>query len=263
MENGYLLTGEDGYFINSLDKAKIQAIYEPVIIDLIEVYKAVFQNNLLSVYLRGTVASGTATPYLSDIDTIAIGNKPADDAYKQSLEEEYRGLFSKYPFISRFDCLYVTYHDLLHRTSRERFQFIVKYLSICVYGQDVSSQMRLFAPGKDIIFNLPELKRRITAVKDEFHAASDPVQIKQTCVLIMKLLVRAGFELCIENEKRFTRDLEQSFIIFCKHYPVKKREMKEALDLALVPTEDKETILLILDELGMWLLETYEKQTGN
>ena|ERR1700733_5601090 len=258
MEAGYLLIGEDGCFINSLDKSKIQAIYEPAIIDLINIYKEVFKTDLLSIYIRGSVAAGTATPYLSDIDTIAIGNKQADDSYKQSLEEKCQPLFNKHSFISKFDSLYITYHDLLTRTSKERFQFIIKYLSVCVYGEDVSSQMRLFAPDKDIVFNLPELRRRIQAVKNDFNAELDSVKIKQTCVLIMKLLIRAGFELCIEREKRFTRDLDQSFITFSEYYPDKKKEMKKVLELALYPTDDKKVILRMLNKTGMWLVTTYD-----
>lgn len=258
MTDHRLTVGQDGFFTNPFEISNIQDRYLPIIDEVIKNYRDIFQPNLLSIYLRGSVASGSAIEYVSDLDMIAIGNKNFDKSYKKLLEQKNARLFQEFPFITKFDCSYITLFDLLNRGYRDRYQFIIKHLSICIYGEDISTQLKKFAPTKEIIFNLPRLERRIENTKTELDEELSSDQIKQICVIIMKLLVRCGFELCVERESFFTRELSTIFSIFSKYYPSKKDEMNEALALVLNPTDNKAIIHRILDQLGMWLVLNYK-----
>jgi len=57
----------------------------------------------------------------------------------------------------------------------------------------------------------------------------------------------------MEKEKCFTRDLYPCYKLFSKYYPEKEREMKEVLFLAINNTNDRQKILDILRNIGIWI----------
>ena len=74
----------------------------------------------------------------------------------------------------------------------------------------------------------------------------------------MKRILRTAFELVMEKEESFTRDLYPCYELFSKNYPEKEKEMKEVLFLAINNTDDKEKILEILNGIGIWITEKVE-----
>lgn len=260
MGSARILTDNNGFFINDIDKTNIQDLYYPAIVGLNNNFQAAFRDKLHSVYLRGSVARGEAKPPISDLDILCIVQGKIQEEEKEKLTISNEFLLQKNKFISRFDCEYINYHELLHNSSYIQYQFIVKHLSVCIFGLDISPRINRFKLGKEIIEHLPQLRIRIERIKQKLCKDIEPAQIKIICTHIMKSIVRSGFELCIENENFYTKDLNECTMIFYKYYPAQKEKMKLAFLLAIEPTDNKAAITQTLDELGIWLVQTFEKQ---
>ena len=69
----------------------------------------------------------------------------------------------------------------------------------------------------------------------------------------MKRILRAGYELVMEKEKGYTRDLYPCYAGFTKYFPEQGSEMRQVLQLALNPTENISTIKNILSTIGMYV----------
>ena len=148
--------------------------------------------------------------------------------------------------------------DLFNNPAFIKYQFIIKNLSLCIFGEDVSEQIKKFKPTNEIIENLPLLKTRINKIKNKFNQKLTSEETQQICLSIMRSILRAGFELCIEKEKCFTKDITHCLMIFSKYFPAQKEKMKVVFDLTIVPINDKQKITNILDDLGMWLMNIYQ-----
>ena len=93
----FLPTNRQGYIVNQGGRPKIQPAYRPIIE---EIEKSCFDNlgpNLLSIYLRGSVALGWAKRGISDVDGVAVIKKPMTRKKllwtvheSQRLEKKYR-----------------------------------------------------------------------------------------------------------------------------------------------------------------------------
>lgn len=69
----------------------------------------------------------------------------------------------------------------------------------------------------------------------------------------MKRVVRTGFELVMARTHKYTRDLYPCYKEFSKYYPKRKNEMRKALQLCIVPTDNVKEISFLLNSLGKFL----------
>lgn len=66
------VTDRDGYIINHSDWNKINPIFLPVIYDVVNTYSTHLQDDLHSVYIRGSIPKGIGIEGVADLDTIAV-----------------------------------------------------------------------------------------------------------------------------------------------------------------------------------------------
>lgn len=138
--------------------------------------------------------------------------------------------------------------------SSENFQFLLKTQCIPVYGKNIINELPKFKIGKAAFAHTSTLEKDIKAVHDWLENETDREEIKDICIWIMKRIVRIGFELVMEKEKCFTRDLYPCYDLFSKNYPSKKEEMHQAIFLAVYPTENKDLILRTIQSIDNFLL---------
>jgi tRNA nucleotidyltransferase (CCA-adding enzyme) len=68
----YLSQEENGFIVNDLSIEKIDEKWLPILETIVETYQAKLGENLVSVYLRGSVARNLAVDNISDLDTFAL-----------------------------------------------------------------------------------------------------------------------------------------------------------------------------------------------
>jgi hypothetical protein len=82
----------------------------------------------------------------------------------------------------------------------------------------------------------------------------DAATVKAWCQWIMKRLVRTGFELLMEQEQTYTRDLYPCYVAFSRHFPAQERQMQHVLARAIEPSDNKEELAEFLDVFGAWII---------
>lgn len=254
----YLEVDKDGFVLPVDQNIEIQTKWKPIISDVIEFYKD-HLDGIISIFIRGSVAKGQAVEGVSDLDSFCIvenGTKLFRDIpkIKEKFVEE---LQIKYPFCTHAEISSTQYLHINKEVSERKRSIIselIKTQSVCVYGKDLSKDIKPFRVYEMIghaLFIEGELdKLPGYFLEDE----GNPEELKETCIWISRRLVRSGFDLVMEKENKFTRDLYLCFESFSKYYPNMENQMKEILNLSLNPISDVDKINIYLSNICPWLI---------
>ena len=241
---------KEGFLINPSSQRKIQEEWKPLINDIVTWYKDTFGDSLANVYIRGSVAKGEAISGVSDIDTFAyITSKDfSNDSLKKQKKVFIKKLIQKHALATGVELETIPVEE---STTREDMIFLNQ--SLCVYGKPIP--VRKMKPNKEVIFHVYDIEKDIQWVKEFLKKENADTDIRNSCVWIMKRILRTGCELVVERSHKYTRDLYPCYEIFSKYYPEKSEDMKKVLFLALNPTTQKEEIEKVLHVFEGWLEE--------
>jgi hypothetical protein len=264
-EVGSLLSiDSQGYLLNAAHMSKIQRPWKEAVDEIVLLYQTYFGHRLHSLYLRGSVAKGTAIEHFSDIDIMALLRGPvtrSDEiwAYKthQELEKKYKFATSIRPDFIVWEEVFSP--DMTLRSFHFNFLFTLQTQGICLYGEDISPHLPPIKCDKvTALLLLQDLDVLFERVKNDFSQKQRDKYIKELCQWIMKAMIRNSFLLFMEREKAFTRDLYPCYLVFTKYYPHQQESIKKCLEYAINPISDKTEIIFYLDNFGMWLKEQIE-----
>ncbi|PIZ45515.1 hypothetical protein COY32_05210 [candidate division WWE3 bacterium CG_4_10_14_0_2_um_filter_41_14] len=243
----------DGYLVNNLLETSIVEPWKGVVDEMIVTYKEILSGSLHSIYVRGSVARGTAVEGISDIDSIAVVNlEPGSFEDKQELLREIAiGFEKKYPFSVFVELQAKPLQPILDLENRI-FRVLVHTTSICVYGENLATILPPIKPGSESVvvsYNFPTILNEAIEQfsNSEFHVKA------WHCRKLMRNLVRSGFEIVMEREQLWTRDLYPSYAYFAKNYPDYKDDMYQALTYSLNPMVDREKVLFLATNLGRFV----------
>lgn len=241
----------DGKLYMPTSKVHIQREYKSPIKDVLNFFKSLNNENIHSIYLRGSIIFGSGVKNFSDLDFFIITLHPLRDFDRQLIRRNMDKLNKKYPFITKFDLGYFTLDQILSMKEN----VLIKLTSICIYGKDIKDKIKSPKPGKDITISLSliegEMAKTRQEIKNGFYNKTNTTSM---CLWIMKRIVRSGLEIVSEKEGCFTRDLDECFKKFIKYYPSKKECMQKALSFAIQPTTNIKLIKDIFDDIGDWLV---------
>lgn len=243
---------EDGYVVNPTSYEKIQKEWKPVIDDTVEWYKETFSDDLINVYIRGSVAKGEAIKNMSDLDTFAFVDLQWDEIEEAFTNSDIPNIKEKYSFVTD-----VEIHVEPIERSEEQNNVILLNQSLCVYGEPLD--VPKLKPGKEMVIHAPYIGKRLEKLERFMNEEQSDEDIQETCVWFMKGLLRSGCEIVMERSGKYTRDLYPCYKIFSQYYPKKEKDMKEVLQLALNPTTDKSKIEKIMKNIGGWMKNEAEK----
>lgn len=246
------LLDQEGYIINDLSLDNLQQEYKDILQQLIEMYQYHFGDYLHSIYLRGSVAKGQAIPNLSDLDTVAISHQKLTSETLKKREVIWNTLENKYPFVKGVEIHFESLEEVMKSGN---FQFLLKTQCVFIFGKNIIPELPKFKIGKAAYPHSPTLGKDLEQTMEWLKDEDDASEIKDICMWIMKRVVRVGFELVMEREACFTRDLYPSFERFSKHYPIYKTPMLDALELAVFPTDHKGQIKEVLDAIVPFLIQ--------
>lgn len=258
---GYLEVDLNGFIVKRASSKLIQEKWSPVIQEVIEAYKKHFNKNLLSVYIRGSVVKGEAIDQLSDIDSFAIVDSTEDEINTEWGKQFSEETVTVYPFVKGVEIFAGTPQQA--RDLNRAIHIMLKTQSVCVFGVDISDQILPLKPGKESSIHFRSLQSDLRESIDFFEPADEePDEYFMQCSWIMKRVLRTGFELVMEKEQRYTRDLYPCFENFSKYYPAKRDLMHQTLEFAINPASDPEVVLPILKEWFLWMPAQIEQVFG-
>ncbi len=256
-----MITDAEGFLISDCHYDKIVAPWRNAVDEIKHLYLQTFGDIIHSLYVRGSVARGTAIENRSDIDTLAIILKNPNDINFDKFMRGKHALEEKFYFSTGIDAGFIEYDKLLgdasntHQTNRLfHDKFTLKNQSVCIHGNDVITQLPSFKPdtytAKHFYINLATI---FSTFEQKTRDQQDKDNIKFWCVWVMKIIIRMGFIIVMDKEKTFTRDLFPSYTIFAKYFNEKKDDMKMALNFAINPIDDLGVITHFLNVFGRWM----------
>lgn len=253
-------TDDHGFIMNDSSTSNINAEFQKVIDEAIETYRLYLGNDLHSVYVRGSIPRGLGIVNVSDVDTIAILNKRVEDidlGWRDKVEQD---LNDKFKIVKGVELSFYYIEDILQNNRFSIIPFMIKTHSVCVYGNDLSARLPQYKADKTLgNEHLFYLKDQITLAKKDLYHNEDRNDILDCCGWIMKIIVRAGLALLIEEENKYTRDLFPAFQVFSDYYPEREPDMQQAVQYAIDPISDAHKIICFLDEFGDWIIDEAEK----
>ncbi len=254
---GTILTVDDeGYLVSQSSQEKIIPPWDVVVGGIRDKYVEELGDKLQSLYMRGSVGRGNAIEGVSDIDGLAVvyGNpKNIDWSWVEDFASQAT---EKYPFVAGVDMMQQSYEAILSG-DKKIAAFLVKTMSACVYGEDLGPRLPSVKPGRDAVVACWNIESKVSP---EYLAKNSTITSAQKMRWVSKQILRAGFELVMEQEQAFTRDLYPCYELFSKHYPDKEPVMRRALEMALWPTNDDEALRGLLNDIGPWLIEVVQKK---
>lgn len=250
----------EGFILNDASMENIQPVFLRVIDEVVKEYRLHLKEELHSIYIRGSVPRGLGIEGVSDLDTIAVTNKCMQELDVDWVEKTEGDMDYRFPQINGVEFSFYYIEDILQTETFAMIPFMIKTHSVCVHGEDIKGQLPNYKA--DITLeneHLVNIGDQIRRAKEDLDGNEDLEDIEDSCVWIMKIIVRAGLALVIEEEQVYTRDLYPAFQLFSRHYPEKESDMKQALEYALNPVDDPDELLSFLNEMGEWMIHESEK----
>lgn len=250
----YLAPDADGYLQSIAKGSNIVEPWSDAVSALVRACVSTLPRCLHSIYVRGSVAKGTAIPGVSDLDSVVVltprASLPEGRASLNRLGQESEAAFLRaYPFVNGVETHVVAYDVALARTSPDAF--ILKVESACVHGEDLTPLIKPFRIGPEIALQTRHFRSHLDEFLTEYP--DEPVADRPEFIAwILRRFLRLGMELVMIEEQRFTRDLYLCWDSFSKHYPAESGRMRRALELAVNPVADSTTERFVRS-FGTWL----------
>lgn len=250
----YLPQDAEGYILNDTSWQKIPKPWHIVLHQIIESYDLELGNELHSVYLRGSLARGTQVDGFSDVDTFALVHRPnlrwVEASWQAALQAK---LQKRHPFVKEVEIMLSSFdEDIVDSYPGLAMQ--IKTQSLCLHGPDCGQYLAAYKPSKNmmIYYRWLEMDLKSFSAKEKIT--------KEDCRVLMKRIVRAGFELVMVKEGRFTSDLYFCYQAFGKYYPEYEENMKEVLYFYLNPIANKKRLIMKIHSFGNWLVAQINKE---
>jgi predicted nucleotidyltransferase len=249
----------EGYLLNITNKERIPPHWKEIIETVKEVGLETLGENVISIYVSGSVARGVPDEKNSDLDMFAIVREPVPEEEQRNISETIQTrLGADIKKKVGFHMFPLT--KILGDASSSRRQFLVKLLSMPIYGEDFRDMLPEFKANKETARILCEdIAARIEKSKEQLRVIDDEEIIKLIGRKLMKKFIRQGFYPIMIDKEIYTSSSETASILFAQAYPEKAELMQKAYEICKEPTGDKEKILAVVDALGPWLIEEAKK----
>lgn len=256
----FCLNDSDGYIINDASIEKIDSTFYTLIEKVVKTYRRQLGADLHSVYIRGSIPRGLGILGVSDLDTICVTTKKISDIELEWVKSAEEELNKDFKCVNVVEMSFFYLDDICNTSTFSIIPFMIKTHSICAFGENLSDQLPSYKADR-ILANehIINLKDQIVQAKEDLRGNEDKEDILDCCVWIMKIIIRAGLALVMEEEKQYTRDLYPAYEAFSRYYPEEKEKMLQALQYAINPTHNTDELILYLNDMGVWMMEASEK----
>lgn len=258
---------KNGFIVNEASIKKIQPYYRKILEEINQFYIDKLGNNLLSVYIRGSVSVGRAKPYISDIDSVAIVRRKLTEKDLSWVVRATNELEKKYPKAGLIELTVISLKELLKSKNYKNLRVYLKTQSVCIKGKDILSQLPKIKPGKELaIYLYGNLSKELEVLKKIFSNRKinrdylfQKRSIKFWCVWMTRTLLRAGLGLVMVEKPVYSQDLKTCFSVFIEKYPEYKKEMKQLLKWSIKPTNNKKQLFIFLNNFTPKFLKIWEE----
>jgi uncharacterized protein len=254
----FLATDEHGHLLSDADADKIVSPWREAIDYARDLEILRLGNRLHSLYLRGSVARGTAIPGRSDIDLFAV---LFDDSAPRPAPPEFGDFLGRYPFVAGIESSHITLaniHGPFHY-----YRFVMKVSAVCIHGEDLLPAIAPCTTDLPVAQEWFRIFPHVIAhIVTGLKQSSEETEKMRFCLDLMKAFLRAGMLLVMKRWRAYTRDLYPSYQSFSTYYPEQEPAMKRCLEFAVNPTSDPQLLLPFATDLAEWMQRAAEAEFG-
>lgn len=258
---------KNGCVVNEASFEKIQPYYRKILKEINQLCIDKFDNNLLSIYIRGSVSVGKAKPYISDVDSVVIVRKSLARKNLLWIAEIANDLEKKYPKAGLIDLTIISQKELLKSRKYKNLRVCLKTQAVCLKGKNILPQLPKVKPSKNLaIYLYGDLSVQLENLKKIF---SDKITnreylfqerpIKFWCIWMARVLLRAGLGLVMVKKPVYSQDLKTCFSIFVEAYPEYRKEARQLLEWSVRPISNKKQLFNFLGNFGPKFLKLWQK----
>jgi len=259
----------EGLIINSGKAELIQTEYKIILDKVLNCcLENISKDNLIGIYIRGSVAVGRAIKNLSDIDCVVIVKENISNCRWKILLSE--NIIRMFPFVTMLDLTIVTQNDIVSSQSLIRLKTNLVAQSVCLYGKNIFDTISSVKPDRKLAINLyKNLRCELTELRDYFSSNGIEKEFQKVirppkfwCVWIMRDIIRSGLALVMIDKPVYSQDLETCLEVFSQTYPEYQNMMQQALILERNSTNDKGVVLGFLDSFLTDYLALWKKKAN-
>lgn len=222
----FLSVDELGYVKPDVAIDHIGNIWKPVVAFISDAL--INRRGVRSVYLRGSIPRGLAIEDLSDADFVYLSetNFESDDG---ALEQ---AVGSRFPFVKGLELTRLdrnTLERIRRPQRRPYFQMLLKTQCLFLAGEDVARDIAPFQLGTEMVshvFSLQGEFSRLPRLLEEGRKTGVEQAMHQW---FSRRIVRSGFEVTMDRNDHFTRDLYLCYEQFARFYPGRAEQMFRVL----------------------------------
>jgi len=145
---------KNGFVVNEASFKKIQPYYKKILEEINQLYIEKLGSSLLSTYIRGSVSTGKAKPYVSDIDSVAITKNKIPNRSLLWTIKVSRSLEEKYPKAELFELTIVSLQELLKSEKYNNLRIYLKTQSVCLFGKDILPLLPKVRPNEKLAIKM-------------------------------------------------------------------------------------------------------------
>lgn len=252
---------EDGQVINPCSSARLDKPWIEALEEVRQIYVRQLGEELHSVYVRGSVAFGTAIPGFSDLDSFCLSYPRGDEhVVWQALPWSGEAVERNLGFACSVEFARVTFHESFARVNPV-VAMLIKTQSRCIHGHDLSPGLPECSPGSAMMMDAELLERQWRSFKPALVSGSaiEPERVRS----MTKRMLRSGFELVMEREGRYATSLYLLYKCFSKYYPEREPDMRWTLETFLNPNLQPPNWSSRFLDFGTWLCEEVATKLGS
>lgn len=255
----FLSVDGNGYLVNDCGLDLIRDRWLDLVLAWQEGCIATLNSDLVSLYLRGSIPRGLAVENLSDLDGIAVVRSKISSEQQSALESLQQDLRSRFPFCTKIETQTLSQAEILSHSSD--WGIFLKTQGLHLYGVDFLPQIPPVALGNHLISTAFQLEEDITQTcQDIRQFCYSRDRLLRKCAWLSRRMVRSGFELVMDREQAYTRDLYLCYLAFSRHFPNQETQMRRCLSLAINPSRYPQALLVFWQDFGGWLVTQINEQ---
>lgn len=244
-------------FIVALN-TEIDSLWRPSIDEAVAWYKREYGTQLHSVYVRGSVAQGRSPEDVSDLDLIALlGHNAFRTPYIAWEHVSWESAFSSsmqasLPRKCRPDFVVASLNKgFLSRNNG--LPMAIATQSVCVHGTNIIPRLPKYRPGPDMMYYNGRMSSFIQLYYASLQETDDIGVLTDQIRRVLKAIIRCAFELFMQEEGRYTRDLYLCCQVFEKHAPSTAHLAWQALEMYLDDPPSVSEQIDLVSSFGHWL----------
>lgn len=242
---------KQGFLVNPASMDKVQEHWRPVVKEYVQACKDLYGDDLVSVYIRGSVAKGKAIDGISDLDAFVVLQDDYQQPHKDLISEKRKSMAKNFPFVNGFEFEEYTQTGI-------QDECILLNQSFCIFGEEI--KVPAVKLSKDLALHAPNFQSRhnhlVSFIQEENPSKE---RIKNRVEWLGKGILRTGLEILIEKSGKYTRDLYPCYQVFSEYYPEKESQMRAVLDLVLNSNTTQERAREVLLPMSEFILEESKK----